>query len=105
MLQAASDGSKYGLLATWKTPERQRFLRFSRPYLTNRMMPVTRTGGGVEIRSVQDLASLEVIMEVDAAYGPTIDAARKTFTVVDMQGVENAMRAVRDGQGDIRRAQ
>lgn len=101
MLQAANEGEKDGLIATWHTPERERTLRFSAAYLTNRMVPVIRNEFGVVIRSLADLAGMEVAMEVGAAYGDAVMAARSSFTVVDTQGVENAMRAVRDGEADV----
>jgi len=101
MLQQAAAGEKDGLVAVWSTPDRERSLRFSRPYLTNRLLPVVRSDAGLQIQRLDDLAGRKVAMETGWAYGEEVDAARASFTVVETRGEGNAMRAVRDGRADV----
>ena len=99
-LEAAQAGELDGIAAAWYTVERGRTLQFSQSYLTNRLIPVTRSGG-VAIRNLKDLAEQRVALEVSVAYGDALLAARETFTVVDVRGADDALAALRDGRADV----
>lgn len=100
-LQRAEAGELDGIAAIWFTAERATTLRFSTPYLTNRLVPVTRADAGFDIRSVGELAGRRVALEVAAAYGQELATAQSTFTVVPARGVEKALTAVQEGAADV----
>ncbi len=99
-LAAAEAGDIDGIAALWFTPERGQALHFSSAYLTNRLVPVT-AADGPEIRGLEALAGKRVALEVAAAYGEALQAQRASFTEVPVRGVEDALRAVRDGQAEV----
>lgn len=99
-LAAAQAGELDGIAAAWYTIERGRSLKFSQSYLTNRLIPVTRSGQGA-VTSLADLAGQRVALEVAVAYGDALLAARDSFTVVDVRGADEALAALRDGTADV----
>jgi hypothetical protein len=101
VLSRALGGKLDGIAAVWFTPERSAKLRFSSPYLTNRLVPVTRADGLLEIRGLADLANRRVAMEAGYAYGAEIDAARGSFEVVEVRGFEEALEAVRGAAAEV----
>lgn len=99
-LAAAESGELDGIAAAWYTVERGRTLQFSQSYLTNRLVPVTLSGAA-GVNSLADLAGLRVALEGAVAYGDALLAARETFTVVEVQGADDALAALRDGRADV----
>ncbi|MEE4172739.1 MAG: transporter substrate-binding domain-containing protein [Xanthomonadales bacterium] len=99
-LAAARSGELDGVAAAWYTVERGRSLQYSQSYLTNRLIPVTRSGHGA-VGSLADLAGQRVALEVAFAYGDGLLAARDSFTVVDVRGADEALAALRAGEADI----
>lgn len=99
-LAAAQAGDIDGVAAAWYTIERGRSLQFSQSYLTNRLIPVT-LDGATPVRSLADLAERRVALELSVAYGEALLAAQDTFTVVDVQGADEALAAVLDGRADV----
>lgn len=69
ILELIRAGEYDGSAALWKTPEREKFLRFSAPYLENRLILVGRKGSPVEIRSMSELAGKRVATVSAYAYG------------------------------------
>jgi ABC-type amino acid transport substrate-binding protein len=100
-LAQALSGALDGIAAIWFTPERGTRLRFSSPYLTNRLVPVTRSDGLLEITGLGDLANRRVALEAGFAYGAEIDAARGSFQAVEVRGFQAALEAVRDGAAEV----
>jgi len=99
VLERAERGALDGIAALWFTPQRGRALHYSAPYLTNRLVPVTRSGAP-EVRRLEDLEGLRVAQEVAAAYGAELGRLEGRFTPVPVRSVEAALRAVRDGEAD-----
>jgi len=100
-LQMASDGSLDGIAALWYTHERAESLRFSTPYLTNRLLPVFKSDAGLMITGLQDLASLRIVMVEGFAYGEEIDNALVGLSVTRVRGFEDALNAVQNDEADV----
>jgi len=100
-LELASDGSLDGIAALWYTQERAESLRFSTPYLTNRLLPVYKNDAGLMITSLKDLANLRIVMIEEFAYGEEIDNALIGLSVTRVKGFENALKAVQNDEADV----
>jgi len=100
-LQLASDGSLDGIAALWYTQERAESLRFSTPYLTNRLLPVFKNDAGLMITGLQDLSNLRIVMVEEFAYGEEIDNALVGLSVTRVKGFENALNAIRSDEADV----
>lgn len=100
-LQRASNGQLDGIAALWQTPEREATLRYSRPYLTNRLVPVIADRLDMDIKTVDDLYGLRVVTEIEVAYGDEIMAVLERLNVQKVRGVENALIAVQDNKADV----
>ena len=74
-MRGIESGTYDGSAALWKTPEREEFLIFSRPYLENRLILVGRKGSDVGALSVADLAGKKVALVEGYAYGDEISGA------------------------------
>jgi polar amino acid transport system substrate-binding protein len=98
VLEKARTGELDGIAAVWKSPERERFLAFSEPYLTNRMIAVTRSGAGFDVDSLEQLSGMRVALVKDFAYGDDIEAARAHMQEFAVDSDLAGMHAVRLGQ-------
>lgn len=72
VIERIVSGEFDGSAALWKTSEREEFLRFSLPYLENRLVLVGREGSPVEIRSMFELAGKRVATVSAYAYGEVL---------------------------------
>lgn len=100
-LQQASSGKLDGIAAVWHSTEREVSLLFSRSYLTNRLVPVVLSEHGLIISEIDDLSGLRVVTEIALAYGDEIKTALDRLRVVEVRGVDNALRAVQDEEADV----
>lgn len=100
VLNDARIGAIDGIAAAWRTEERDEFLLFSEPYLTNRIVPVTHNDHPTPIESIADLAGLRVALVTDYAYGDEITSASSGFTVIPARNSEEALRRVHLGEAD-----
>jgi len=100
VLQEARIGSIDGIAAAWRNPEREQFLMFSEPYLSNRIIPVVHSRSDVTLTGASDLAGLRVALVTDYAYGDTIEGLKAGFTVVDARNSLDALKAVSSGKAD-----
>lgn len=100
-LQQASEGELDGIAAIWHTPQRAESLQFSKPYLTNRLVPVYASEADLNIQEINDLNELRVVMEIQVAYGDVIMAALEYLRVERVRGVENALRAVQSKKAAV----
>jgi polar amino acid transport system substrate-binding protein len=101
VLEDAQKGSVDGIAAAWKTPEREQYLLFSEPYLTNRIVPIVAKDSKIYLKKASDLAGWRVAMVPDYAYGEEIESAKSSFTLVPARGSAEAIKAVQDGSADI----
>lgn len=90
-----------GVAAAWRTPERETYMLFSEPYLSNRIVPVIAAENPVSIESLADLSGLRVAMVKDYAYGDELEAAAPGFEVVSEKNSQRAMKAVLQGKADV----
>ena len=100
-LQQVASGKLDGIAAVWHTDDRANSLLFSRAYLTNRLVPVVLTENGLSVKTIGNLSGLRVVTEVKVAYGDEIKAALDRLRVVEVRGVDNALRAVQNDEADV----
>jgi polar amino acid transport system substrate-binding protein len=88
-----------GSAALWKSPEREKYMIFSKPYLENRLVLVGRAGTDVSATSFSALAGKRLALTRGYAYG---DAATKTpkVQVVFRDSDADCMRALLSKQAD-----
>lgn len=94
-------GAVDGVAAAWINPERETYMLFSEPYLTNRIIPVINTDNPVKVESLADLSGLRVALVSDYAYGEEVEAATAQFEVVSVKNSERGMKAVLSGKADL----
>lgn len=90
-----------GVAAAWLTQERETYMLFSEPYLSNRIIPVISADNPVSIESLADLSGLRVAMVKDYAYGDEIEAAVSDFELLSVKNSQRAMKAVLQGSADV----
>jgi polar amino acid transport system substrate-binding protein len=100
VLQQARDGNIDGIAAAWRNPERDTYLLFSEPYLTNRIVPVVRGDFDALIRSGEDLYGLRVALVTNYAYGDEIKALEPRIDVIGATSAADALEQVRQGRAD-----
>jgi polar amino acid transport system substrate-binding protein len=88
-----------GSAAMWKSPEREKYLLFSKPYLENRLVLVARKGDRVSAASVAELAGKRLALTKDYAYGPAVTQAPQV-TIVYRNSDEDCLRAVLAKEAD-----
>jgi len=101
VLEDAQSGSVDGIAAVWKTPEREKYLLFSKPYLTNQIVPISAKDSKIYVQKVSDLAGWRVAMVPGYAYGEEIENAKSSFTLVPVKVSAEAIKAVLEGRADI----
>ena len=82
VLGEARIGAIDGIAAAWRNPDRETYLLFSEPYLTNRIVPVVHSKNPAAIESIADLSGLRVALVNDYAYGDKILAMASNFDVI-----------------------
>ncbi len=65
-------GEYSGSAALWKTPTREEFISFSKPYLQNQLILVGLRGADVDEKSLKDLGSTKVGIVDGYAYGERV---------------------------------
>jgi len=100
VLNEARIGSIDGIAAAWRDPERETYLIFSEPYLTNRIVPVVNGKNPATIESVGDLAGLRVALVRNYSYGDEIMAMTSKFEVIQAKNASDAIKYVRNGKAD-----
>jgi polar amino acid transport system substrate-binding protein len=100
VLNEARIGATDGIAAAWRDAERETYLLFSEPYLTNRIVPVVNGKNPIAIKSIEDLAGLRVAMVSDYAYGDEIMAMASKFEVIQAKNSRDAIKYVRNGKAD-----
>lgn len=100
VLNEARIGAIDGIAAAWRDPERETYLLFSEPYLTNRIVPVVSGKNPVTIESIEDLAGLRVAFVSDFAYGDEIMAMTSKFEIIQARNSRDAIKFVLNGTAD-----
>jgi polar amino acid transport system substrate-binding protein len=101
VLNKARTGEIHGIAAAWRNPDRETYLLFSEPYLTNRIVPVVRPDFDAFIKSAADLRDLRVALVTDYAYGDEIAAAAASFETVPSRSSAEALAHVREGRANV----
>ncbi len=98
-MAALEQGKADGSAAMWKTPEREKYLLYSRPYLENRLLLVTRKGESIAFSSVNQLAGKRLALTKGYGYGDAVTKAPKVEIVYRDNDTE-CLRAVLAKQAD-----
>jgi polar amino acid transport system substrate-binding protein len=72
VIQQIRDGQLDGSAAVWRSPEREKFLLYSRPYLENRLVLVGRKGSDTSAESLAALKGKRVAIVASYAYGDAV---------------------------------
>jgi polar amino acid transport system substrate-binding protein len=99
VMKQLETGQLDGAVAMWKTPEREASFVFSRPYLENQLVLVTRKGGDVSATSVAALAGKRLAITGGYAYGDEVTAA-PNVRIVRLENDAECLRAVLDKRAD-----
>jgi len=100
VLDEAQSGAIDGIVAAWRTPEREAYLLFSESYITNRIIAVVNSAVPVDLLSIAGLAGLKVAMVSGYAYGAEIEQKTIASTIVSAPDSLAAMQAVQNGLAD-----
>jgi ABC-type amino acid transport substrate-binding protein len=100
VLQEARAGAIDGIAAAWRNPDREQYLLFSEPYLSNRIIPVISNRASFTVTSANSLAGLRVALVADFAYGETIEGLKPGFTTVTAKYSLDALKDVNSGKAD-----
>ena len=73
--QLLEKGQMDGSAAIWKSPEREKYLLFSQPYLENRLILVGRKGENVSQKTVSELSGKRLALTKGYAYGKGVTQA------------------------------
>ena len=99
-LTPALEQARYqGTAAIWKSPEREKYLRFSQPYLENRLVLVGRKGSDVSFTRLAQLQGKRVGIVKAFAYGEQLERAPDT-TFVRGASDQTNLRELLAGQLD-----
>jgi ABC-type amino acid transport substrate-binding protein len=75
VMEQIRSGQLDGSAALWRTPEREALLRFSHPYLENRLVLLARKGTDLGATRLSQLAGRRVAIVESYAYGPEVEQA------------------------------
>lgn len=98
-IAALESGKADGSAAMWKSPEREKYLLFSKPYLENRLLLVGRKGENVSFLKVADLAGRRLALTKGYAYGDEVTRAPNVRLVVKESDAA-CLRAVLANEAD-----
>ncbi len=88
VITGLNDGKFDGSPALWYTDERAVFLRFSKPYLENRLILVGKKGADVSASSLSELEGKRLALVGSYAYGAGVDSidGLEIVSGLDVQG-------------------
>lgn len=89
-------GEYDGSVAVWRDAEREAILRFSEPYLENRLILVGRKGSEVEATRLADLEGKRIAIVESYAYGEAVDTARGITWLRGQDNQESLERLLRE---------
>jgi polar amino acid transport system substrate-binding protein len=95
----AKKGHFDGMAAIWKTPEREQYLLFSKPYLQNRLLLVARRGTDVSMASLAPLAGKRLALTNGYGYGEAVNGY-ENVKVIHYDTDADCLRAVLSNQAD-----
>jgi ABC-type amino acid transport substrate-binding protein len=92
------DGRFDGSAAIWRSPDREKFLLFSKPYLENRLVLVGAKGSDVSAQHLSALAGKRVAVVEQYAYGDAVEGAEGPRFVQGQSDQENLTKLL---AGDV----
>ena len=98
-LAGLEQGKFDGSAALWKTPEREKYLLFSKPYLENRLLLVARKGESVAFSRVAELRGKRLALTRGYGYGDAVTKAEGVAIVYRDSDTE-CLRAVLAKEAD-----
>jgi ABC-type amino acid transport substrate-binding protein len=85
-----------GSVAVWRDAAREESLRFSEPYLENRLVLVGRKGSDVQASSLAELQGKRIAIVESYAYGEAVDTARGITWLRGKDNQESLERLLRE---------
>lgn len=101
VLDEARAGTIDGIVAAWRDTDRESYLLFSEPYLSNRIVPVTNNRHPLIIGSADDLAGLRVALVKGYAYGDEITSKLAGADVIEAKTIADVLRGLAKGDADV----
>jgi polar amino acid transport system substrate-binding protein len=98
-LAGLEQGKFDGSAAFWKTPEREAYLLFSKPYLENRLLLVARKGESVAFSRVAELRGKRLALTRGYGYGDSVTKA-PGVSIVYRDSDTECLRAVLAKEAD-----
>ncbi len=95
LIEQIRAGKLDGSAALWYTAQRETFLRYSKPYLENRLVLVGRRGSDVSAQSFGELTGRRIAIVDSYAYGEAVDDAGGPVFVKGPSDSENMQRLLR----------
>jgi polar amino acid transport system substrate-binding protein len=92
-------GKADGSAAMWKSPEREKYLLYSKPYLENRLLLVAKKGQNVAYRSVGELTGKRLAVTKGYAYGDAV-LRQPNVTLIVRDSDADCLKAVLSGDAD-----
>jgi polar amino acid transport system substrate-binding protein len=98
-VKSLETGKADGSAAMWKSAEREAYLLFSKPYLENRLVLVSRKGENVSFTKVSELAGKRLALTKGYAYGDAVTRAPNVQLIVKNSDAD-CLRAVLSKEAD-----
>lgn len=98
IVDALRSGELDGSAALWRTPEREEFLLYSRPYLENRLVLVGAEGADLSASSLAELSGRKVAVVAGYGYGEAVKGVSGPRFVEGASDGENLQALLR---GDV----
>ena len=99
VLESIARDEADGSAALWRTPEREKSLIFSKPYLENRLVLVGRAGSDVDLQGISQLAGRRVGVVSAYAYRELLDVKPGPI-LVESASDTASLRRLLDGEVD-----
>ena len=100
VLEDARNGAIDGVVAAWRDTDRESYLLFSKPYLSNRVVPVINHGNPVVIETADDLAGLRVTLVKGYAYGDDIMSKIAKANLIEARTITDVLKHLANGDAD-----
>ncbi len=99
VLRGIGDETFDGSAALWRSPDREKHLLFSDPYLENRLILVGKKGSDVSATTLSDLNGKRIAVVESYAYGALLDEGRDIELVMGVSDQQNLDRLL-EGETD-----
>ncbi|KPJ90219.1 MAG: hypothetical protein AMJ53_14435 [Gammaproteobacteria bacterium SG8_11] len=96
VLSGVKAGKYDAIVGAWKTPEREQYLLFSRPYMENRIMLIGRQDNKIEFGNIAQLKGKNVGVVSGYAYGDEINNNNDIKKIPDVTDADNIKKLLKN---------